>query len=263
MSASLFDEFSFDHPDNKGYGKSRRLRLLSSGDSHFSTIERLFYRGWKHPKKTKPKIHGIFKILSPNSNLSPYHRYRAMVTSSPSLRSRTKNPGNEQFLFHGTNRYCRLAEDLTRVRLCNFSKCHLCSIIRNSFDVERCGSKHKFRRFGKGIYTSACSSKADDYTFNGDESAGLRVLLVSRVVVGNPHKRRENATTLTEPPCGCHSFFQVIGEPGGDLNYEETVVYNNDAIRPAFLVVYGDLPPQPHSKIRSVLTNLFKTPLAA
>ena len=25
-----------------------------------------------------------------------------------------------------------------------------------------------------------------------------------------------------------------------DLNYEETVVYNNDAIRPAFLIVYGE-----------------------
>ena len=28
--------------------------------------------------------------------------------------------------------------------------------------------------------------------------------------------------------------------PGVDLNYGETVVYDNDAIRPAFLVVYGE-----------------------
>lgn len=116
----------------------------------------MFSKGWKHPKKAKPKIHGIFKILFADSNLKPYHKYRsvyiflcrtgetndiyrALVTSSPPLLSRTKNPANEQFLFHGTNRYCRLAEDLSRVRLCNLSKCHLCSIIRNSFDVERCG----------------------------------------------------------------------------------------------------------------------------
>ena len=25
-----------------------------------------------------------------------------------------------------------------------------------------------------------------------------------------------------------------------DLNYDETVVYDNDAIRPAFLIVYGE-----------------------
>ncbi|KAF8972246.1 hypothetical protein BDZ97DRAFT_1783891 [Flammula alnicola] len=262
---SMFiDEFSFDHPDNQGYGKSKRLKLLSSGDSHFSTIEKLFHKGWKHPKKSKPKIHAIFKILSPDSTLKPYHQYRALVTSSPALRSRTKNPANEQFLFHGTNRYCRLAEDGSRVRLCNLSKCHLCSILRNSFDVRKCGTKHKFRRFGTGIYTSSCSSKADDYTLNGDESSTLRVLLVSRVIVGNPHKRRQNATGMTEPPCGYHSasHFSVIGEPGVDLNYEETVVYDNDAIRPAFLVVYGDMP-ETKSKLHSLITTLFKTPLAA
>ena len=40
---------------------------------------------------------------------------------------------------------------------------------------------------------------------NGEESSKYRVLLVSRVVVGNPHKRRLNATNMIEPPCGHHS----------------------------------------------------------
>lgn len=33
---------------------------------------------------------------------------------------------------------------------------------------------------------------------------------------------------------------QVIAEPGihPKMNYEETVVYDNDAIRPAYLIVY-------------------------
>jgi hypothetical protein len=35
---------------------------------------------------------------------------------------------------------------------------------------------------------------------------------VNRVVVGNPHKRRQNATALTEPPCGHHSV--------GDSKYQ-------------------------------------------
>jgi len=221
---------------------------------------------------------------------------RAMVLSSPSLRNRTKNPVNEQLLFHGTNRYCRLAEDSTRTRLCQSSKCYLCCVIRNSFEVKRCGTKNRFRRFGTGIYTTACSSsklpqilfsvlplirffdlEADDYTNNGDELSQLRVLLVSRVVVGNPYKLRENATSLTEPPCGHHSvrswdllftivifnhYWQVVGEPGVDLNYEETVVYDNDAIRPAYLVVYGDMP-ESKSKFHALITTLFKTPLAS
>lgn len=52
--------------------------------------------------------------------------------------------------------------------------------------------------------------EADDYTLNGDESSKLRVLLVSRVIVGNPHKRRHNATDLIEPPCGHHSVWLCL-----------------------------------------------------
>ena len=31
---------------------------------------------------------------------------------------------------------------------------------------------------------------------------------------------------------------QVLGEVGGSLNHDELVVYNNDAIRPSYLVMY-------------------------
>lgn len=49
------------------------------------------------------------------------------------------------------------------------------------------------------------ATEADDYTLNGDESSKYRVLLVSRVVVGNPLKRRYNATNIIKPPSGHHS----------------------------------------------------------
>lgn len=37
------------------------------------------------------------------------------------------------------------------------------------------------------------------------------------------------------------TVLQVIGEPSstGSLNYDELVVYTNDAVRPGYLVVYG------------------------
>jgi len=41
--------------------------------------------------------------------------------------------------------------------------------------------------------------------------------------------------SLTQPPAG---YDAVIGEPGGNLNYDECIVYNNDAIRASFLIVY-------------------------
>ena len=48
------------------------------------------------------------------------------------------------------------------------------------------------------------------------------------------------------------------------MNYEETVVFNNDAIRPAFLVVYVDdiQPLKPKNKVQAALKALFNTPIA-
>lgn len=69
----------------------------------------------------------------------------------------------------------------------------------------------------------------------------------------------QNATNLKGPPPGFHS---VQGVPGVDLNYEETVVYNNDAIRPGYLIVYGDRPERPKGALGS-LRKLFTTPLAS
>ena len=127
--------------------------------------------------------------------------------------------------FHGTNRACTLGDTRLKDELCTKKKCSLCAIIRNSFDVEKTGmrqlswppfdlavdvvpigSKHKFSRFGPGIYTSACSSsktffrspppnaivqltrmtEADDY-FKDVSSSKVqsRALLLNTVVYGN------------------------------------------------------------------------------
>ncbi|KAF8072198.1 hypothetical protein FPV67DRAFT_1484333 [Lyophyllum atratum] len=72
-------------------------------------------------------------------------------------------------------------------------------------------------------------------------------MLACRVVVGKPWIRRRNAGELTEAPSGCHSPCRRSDCPrlsasGGSLNYHGTIVYNNDAIRPAFLIVYGEEP---------------------
>jgi hypothetical protein len=58
---------------------------------------------------------------------------------------------------------------------------------------------------------------------------------------------------------------KVTGLPGGDLNYAETVVYVNDAIRPAYLVVYGDPPKARHdvSNFKAIISALFHTPLVS
>ncbi|KAF9463920.1 hypothetical protein BDZ94DRAFT_1257762 [Collybia nuda] len=261
-SISTDDIFNLDHPKNFANGKWNRLVLLSSNDPYHLLVERHFQTGWVHPHKSKPQVQAVFKILSTSESLKKYERYRAKVAVHPKV-AHKKVPGNERLLFHGTARCCLLAEDSSRVRLCNLPECYLCCVIRSSFEVQRCGTRNKFRRFGTGIYTSECSSKADDYSCNKSDDANFRVMLANRVVVGKARKQQENAEHLTEPPKGYHS---VIGKPGLELNYPETVVYDNDAIRPAFLIVYGT--PEASEKkdpkrLRNFITTLFNTPIAS
>lgn len=243
MSSSSFeslnlDEFSLENPVNCSAGRRSRLVYLSRDSSHFAEVEDLFNKGWRHGKKARPHIQGIFKILWPDSNLEPYLQYRKQVQA----RIRARNEaGNEKLLFHGTNRACLLGESSRNVLLCGLKECYLCSILRASFDVKKCGTKNAFKRFGH----DAC----------------LRTLLVNRVVVGRPYKRYRNAPNLVKPPDG---FDSITGEIGWDLNHEETVCYTNDAVRPAYLIVYGHKPKDlPKPSFKTLMSMIFKTPLVS
>ncbi|KAJ7240704.1 hypothetical protein C8J57DRAFT_1085612, partial [Mycena rebaudengoi] len=234
-------------------------------------VEKHFEDGWTHPRKPKPQVHAIFAIVLTEESSVAFLRYRALVENSGAPRD-----ANEQLLFHGTIRSCLLGDEKRGTQLCKISGCLLCSVIRNSFDVSKCGECHSIlitiHKFGTGIYTTTSSSKADDY-FIGVPESPFRAVLVNRVVVGNPLTRQYNAEMITELPFGYHSvdihpFFLLflpltvtIGSrvPGAGLNYGETVVYNNDAIRPAYLIVYAaNIPPEipvPRSRLVKQTTS--------
>jgi len=61
--------------------------------------------------------------------------------------------------------------------------------------------------------------------------------LLNKVVVGNGMKLSQDDTSLTEPPPGYDSVLAEV-VPGGSLNYDELVVYKNEAVRPSYLVMY-------------------------
>lgn len=227
---TALDFFAIENPRNETDNRQGRLIPLEPSDLYYMCIKDQFDRHWEHVGRMRPRVRAIYKVLYLQSELQPFLDYKADVAAA-------RNGLVVRSLFHGTTRACRLGEGSHNLVFCELSDCSLCSIIRNSFDVAMCGRKNKFSRFGVGIYTTPCSSKADDYVKNLSPDAKWRVSLLSRVVVGKPKKFRHNRTTLTEPP---HGFDSVWGVPGADLNYEETVVYDNNAIRPAYLVVYGD-----------------------
>lgn len=106
----------------------------------------------------------------------------------------------------------------------------------------------------QGLTLIYYSPRADDY--NGEPSwANFKALLVARVALGNGYTMYRTSKRMTDPPDGYHSVgllfdsllprgnlllvTQVLGEVGEDLNYDEQVVYRDDAIIPAYLVIYG------------------------
>lgn len=146
--------------------------------------------------------------------------------------------------------------------------------------LHQCRLVSKFSSIPQDDWLLTLVIEADDYTQNLNEDAPgkSRAVLLNRVIVGNPKRRRRNAVHLTAPPLGCHSVrlfvdsidstlsdtrSQVIGEPGADLNYEETVVYHNDAIRPAYLIIYCEQTEtiKPKLRFRNAVKALFNTPL--
>jgi len=114
-------------------------------------------KGWRHRKKARPQVHFIFKVLWTEALLEPYLAYRYTsclremllffdpITNRSTVQSTVKakdRRGNEHLLFHGTNRACLLGEIGNNVVLCSLRDCSLCSILRTSFDVKRCGKSN-------------------------------------------------------------------------------------------------------------------------
>jgi len=63
----------------------------------------------------------------------------------------------------------------------------------------------------------------------------LNAILLNKVVVGKGYKILNDNPSMTGPPAGYDS---VLAEVGGSLNYDELIVYTNDAVRPSYLVMY-------------------------
>lgn len=203
------------------------------GHATFKSVAEQFKSSWRHYGSACPPVRRIYKIISPPTSLVNYNAYRAAVESRGQFLSAGRTEGNENRRWHGTRRVCNLG-DKGHTQFCSSLQCSLCCIIRNSFDLSLFGKKTGWGRFGKGIYTSSTSSKSNDYSHNDCQSS-LKAILLNKVVVGKGCKLLQDNTTLTSPPSG---FDSVLAEKGGSLNYDELVVYTNDAIRPSFLVMY-------------------------
>ncbi|KAG9012304.1 hypothetical protein FRB94_006335 [Tulasnella sp. JGI-2019a] len=207
------------------------IRMLALGSAEFYELQNLFTSGWKHPHKRVPAVVRIFAIDLPQPLLQPYQAYRTRLEQDLGPYRL-----NEQKTFHGTPRSCCIGDPSATLQLCNGVSCNTCSIIRTSFRVDRAGTApgRNFMRFGRGIYTTSVSSKADDYNVSQVNSP-YKVMLIAKVVLGWGYSLLRTTKYLTDPP---ENYDSILGTVGEDLNYDEQVVYRDDAIRPAYLLVY-------------------------
>ncbi|KAI0028017.1 ADP-ribosylation [Vararia minispora EC-137] len=206
---------------------------LSPIDASYKDVEKQFLDQWKHP--THPgTVHKIWRVIATRKAHGKFSRYQLSVERTQNLKD-----GNSRRRWHGTMRNCRLGDEDNESTLCDLvigrRQCAVCSIIQSSFKLTRAGQRFNYGRFGTGIYTTGTSSKANDYVVERGGSP-YRAILLNDVVLGKTKKLRTSNPTLTQPPAG---FDAVVGEPGRDLNYDEAVVYSNDAIRPLFLVIFS------------------------
>lgn len=205
---------------------------IPSGHVTFHNVAEQFKTSWRHAKPCPP-VRRVYKILAPHASLASYNAYRTAVEARGNFKHAGMAEGNECRRWHGTTRECLLG-DKGHSQFCNSSSCPLCCIIKTSFALSHFGNKTGWGRFGKGIYTSSTSSKSNDYSSNKKPSP-LKAILLNKVVVGKGYKMLHDDPHLTAPPAGSDS---VLAEKGMALNYDELVVYREEAIRPSYLVMY-------------------------
>ncbi|CBN80078.1 TPR repeat-containing protein [Ectocarpus siliculosus] len=217
---------------------SSTLRILDDDDWEYEALCDLFKTRWLKPQPTNGvSIVRIFSIQVPLEVHDKHELYKRMVVVN--LRQR----------FHGTscNDGCNFMVDPQGATApCGLSSCSVCNICMLGFklgkNVARTARASGIPlRYGTGIYFSSVSGKANDYARlsakTGSDGAELRCMFVANVAGGKAFSTKKSHLPQSEcPPSGCQS---VVGEVGHALNYDEVVVYKEEAALPTHLIVYA------------------------
>jgi hypothetical protein len=176
-------------------------------------------------------IVGIFSVF----NKQRYDEYTKYQQKIQTLRNSSDGKGNERRWWHGSKLSCKLYDTKT---VCSQSTCSICSIITKGFLLKMAGSNTggfmgSKGRFGPGLYFAPDSAKSHDYTTQN--SNGVRCLVLCKIVCGSPWITQTSQHTLTGVPTGYDS---IVGAKGTDLKYSEGVLYDEDAVLPAYVVFY-------------------------
>jgi len=151
-------------------------------------------------------------------------RFKDYDTYKQKIAFKNGGSANERRWWHGSRLSCTLWKNQ---KLCGGSTCAICGILLKGFLKSHAANG----RLGPGLYTAPAAAKSNTYTtaYNG-----IKCLILSKVVVGNPIKFTTDQPQLRACPPGYDS---VLAE-GGSFNYAECVVWDEDAVLPAYVIFY-------------------------
>jgi len=225
------------------------LEEMDRQDPRHACVVEQFQENWRHPAPFGlPRVERVLRIRN-----SP-HVLERFEAKCAELKHRR---GDEHVMvrcFHGTGASCDfgIAPNVngSRVTPCQHADCAICNVCCTGFQSAKVRMLKK-GRFGTGLYFSETSSKSNDYAERTEriiEGECFRAMLVCDVAAGKPYgtkkglpfwKHEKVEAVLAK---GYDSFRGMPGNhavPGEVLNYDELVVYDQEQVVPAFLVVYA------------------------
>ncbi|CAM9544820.1 unnamed protein product [Ectocarpus sp. 4 AP-2014] len=205
-------------------GSGFRLQELDRSHQKYESVKTQFTSKWQ--KGNVPKVENVFLIKMPMGVVDKYLAYKNRV-------------GNERRRFHGTSR----ASDCdfftgSKKRPCSSRTCVACNICMVGFKLV--GTTRKsYARYGRGLYFSSVSGKSNDYADGSEQRRNgtrYRTMFLCNVAVGNA--KVTEAVDLPDDQCPGKGFDSVVGNKGANLNFDETVVYDDAAAIPSYMIVY-------------------------
>ena len=199
-------------------GITTAVNIRVATAQELSTIAGKFKQSWASAKGACPAVSFVY-IISNSQLTQRWTTYRSGLQKK-----------DVEEYYHGTKLTCNITATST---LCNDQNCGACGISNTGLDRRYIRKNINYQRFGHGFYLAPNSSKCHDYT---QGCSSYRAMLLFDVCPGNKYNLKKNNEKLTGPPQGFDSVYGQTG--GGNLNYEELVVYNADAALPKCIIVY-------------------------
>ncbi|WEW61561.1 hypothetical protein PRK78_007052 [Emydomyces testavorans] len=213
--------FCSTHCSNKVTDEAPHLIRVPPNHVLFKSVLSQFLKGWHHG--SHPIIRSITLITWDRRAKKRFDDYRFGIEKRERYVFKGKAPGNEVDRFRGLDRYCTIGEAGNR-KLCNHPSCRVCEAISEGFGPHL-RSKRKFL-------------PADDYAHSHHPHAVYKAMLLCRTVLGRSFIVSKDMPKLSQPPPGFDSVCAATG-PLSSFGSDESVVYDERAILPAYLIVYG------------------------